>query len=157
MVLGYRGYEKSGIQPAFSFGHGLSYTTFEYSDLKTKQHASGKKSDRTSSVEVSLKLKNTGKTAGAEVVQVYSGKIPTNVETPSRQLAGWSKVELKLGQEKKVRIELDPKAFSYWDEKSKAWVMPAGEVPIYVGSSSQDLRLTGSVTIPATSTEKAKK
>ncbi|KAF6583046.1 MULTISPECIES: beta-glucosidase [Paenibacillus] len=157
IFVGYRGYEKAGIQPAFSFGHGLSYTTFGYSDLKVKQHASGKKSDRTSSVEVSLKLKNTGKKAGAEVVQVYSGKLPTNVETPSRQLAGWAKVELKPGQEKKVRIELDPKALSYWDEKSKAWVMPSGEVPIYVGSSSQDTRLTGSVTIPATFTEKAKK
>jgi beta-glucosidase len=145
IFVGYRGYNKLGIAPAFPFGHGLSYTSFEYRNLKAK--ASG------STVQVSLNLRNTGKLTGSEVVQVYTGKLPTSVETPAKQLAGWTKVELKAGKQQRVTIDLDPKALSYWDEKNNKWVMPSGEVPIYVGSSSGDIRLEGKVTI----TDKADK
>ena len=139
IFVGYKGYEKEGIAPAFAFGHGLSYTTFDYKSLKAKAKGSA--------VQVTLNLRNSGKVAGSEVVQVYVGNLPTDVETPNKQLAGFAKVELQPGKQQKVEIELDPKALSYWDEEKDQWVMPSGEVPIYVGSSSADIRLEGSVAI----------
>ncbi|MNW24979.1 Xylan 1,4-beta-xylosidase precursor [compost metagenome] len=145
IYVGYRGYEKEGIKPAFAFGHGLSYTTFNYSNLKTKADKSGKKEN---TVEVSLNLRNTGKVSGSEVVQVYTGKLPAPVETPIKQLAGFAKIKLEPGKQQRVTIQLDDKALSYWDKASKQWVMPSGEVPIYVGSSSSDIRLKGTVTVP---------
>ncbi|MCM3700243.1 beta-glucosidase [Paenibacillus macerans] len=143
VMVGYRGYEFDGIKPAFAFGHGLSYTNFEYRNTKVK--VSGNKDDR--KIKVSLNLRNTGKVAGAEVVQVYTGKLPAAVETAPKQLAGWAKVELQPGKQKRVEIELAPKALSYWDEQSGEWVMSQGKVPIYIGSSSEDVRLKTSVTV----------
>jgi beta-glucosidase len=140
IYVGYRGYEKLGIAPAFAFGHGLSYTTFDYRNLKASATKSG-------TVQVTLNLRNTGDRTGSEVVQVYTGKLPGTVDTPSKQLAGFAKVELKPGKQQQVTLNLDAKALSYWDEAKDQWVMPAGKVPLYVGSSSQDIRLTGSVTV----------
>jgi beta-glucosidase len=145
IFVGYRGFEKAGIDAAFSFGHGLSYTDFGYKNLKTKMKSSKKTEKPT--IEVSLNVRNTGDVAGSEVVQVYTGELPTNVETAPKQLAGFQKVELKPGKQSGVTIQLDAKAFSYYDEEKNAWVMPSGEVPIYVGSSSTDIRLKGSITI----------
>jgi beta-glucosidase len=146
IFTGYKGYEKEGIEPAFAFGHGLSYTTFDYKNVKVKAKTKGKKKDTDISVE--LNVRNTGDAAGSEVVQVYAGKLPAKVATPSKQLAGFKKVELKPGKQDRVKISLDPKAFSYWDEESNEWVTPSGEVQIYLGSSSDDIRFTGSVRIP---------
>ncbi|MEV5027440.1 beta-glucosidase [Paenibacillus sp. LPE1-1-1.1] len=145
VFVGYRGYEKNGIQPAYSFGHGLSYTSFDYKNLKAKV-SSTKNSDEPA-FEVTLNLRNTGKVKGSEVVQVYAGKLPTEVDTAPKQLAGFQKVELEPGKQTKVTIKLDPKSFSYFDEATNKWVMPSGEVPIYVGSSSTDIRLEGSITV----------
>ncbi|MCM3032331.1 glycoside hydrolase family 3 protein [Niallia sp. MER 6] len=155
IFVGYRGYEQSGIEAAFSFGHGLSYTDFKYNKLKTKVKGTKKSTEPT--VEVTLNLKNTGDVTGSEVVQVYTGKLPTNVETAPKQLAGFSKVELKPGKEKKVTIKLDAKAFSYYDEKKNEWVTPSGNVPVYVGSSSSDIRLKGSVTISKSTSKQLNK
>ncbi|WJH37266.1 glycoside hydrolase family 3 C-terminal domain-containing protein [Paenibacillus sp. CC-CFT747] len=146
VFVGYKGYEKEGLTPAFPFGHGLSYTTFDYRNLKVK--VSNPNKDKSSSdpdVQVSLHLRNTGGKAGSEVVQVYAGKLPTQVDTPAKQLAGFAKVTLSPGKQTKVDVKLDPKALSYWDEKTHQWVTPSGEVPIYVGSSSSDIRLEGKV------------
>ncbi|WP_339217410.1 glycoside hydrolase family 3 C-terminal domain-containing protein [Ornithinibacillus sp. FSL M8-0202] len=145
IFVGYKGYEKEGIKPAYAFGHGLSYTTFDYRNVKAKAKRKGKDKDLTLSVD--LNLRNTGDVAGAEVVQVYAGALPTNVETPTKQLAGFKKVALKPGKQERVKIELDPKAFSYWDEDKGEWVTPKGEVPIYVGSSSEDIQLKTTITI----------
>lgn len=145
IFVGYKGYEEAGIEPAYAFGHGLSYTTFDYRNVKAKAKAKGK--NKENEINVSLNLRNTGDVTGAEVVQVYVGELPTDVETPSKQLAGWAKVELDPGKQSRVKIDLDPKAFSYWDEKKDEWVMPSGEVPIYVGSSSDDILFEDSVTI----------
>ncbi|MDN4493984.1 beta-glucosidase [Ureibacillus aquaedulcis] len=144
IFVGYRGYEESGIKPAFSFGHGLSYTKFDYKNVKTKV-TSNKSGEPT--IEVSLNLKNTGDVTGSEVVQVYSGELPTNVETAPKQLAGFKKVELQPGKQQRITIQLDAKAFSYYDEESNEWVMPSGQVPVYVGSSSSDIRLKTTVTV----------
>lgn len=145
VFVGYRGYDKQNLEVAYPFGYGLSYTDFKYRNLHTK--VKQKKDD--TSIEVQLNLRNIGDTKGAEVVQVYAGELPTNdVETPEKQLAGFEKVELKAGKQKSVKIKLDPKAFSYYDETKNEWVMPSGEVPVYVGSSSEDIRLEGTVTLP---------
>jgi len=146
IFVGYRGFEKEGIQPLFPFGHGLSYTQFGYKNLKAKVSAS--KGSEQPTIEVSLNVSNIGDVAGSEVVQVYAGELPTDVETAPKQLAGFQKIELQPGKQGRITIQLDSKAFSYYDEATNEWVMPSGEVPIYVGSSSQDIRLTGSVTIP---------
>jgi beta-glucosidase len=145
VFVGYRGYDKQNLKVAYPFGYGLSYTDFTYKNLHSK--VKQKKGD--TSIEVKLHLRNTGDVKGAEVVQVYAGQLPTNaVETPEKQLAGFEKVELKAGKQQPVKIKLDPKAFSYYDEEKNEWVMPSGEVPIYVGSSSQDTRLEGTITLP---------
>lgn len=145
IFVGYRGFEEEGIEAAFSFGHGLSYTDFSYKNLKTKITSSKKEEEP--KIEVTLNLRNTGDVKGSEVVQVYAGELPTDVDTAPKQLAGFEKIELKAGKQKKVTIQLDAQAFAYYDEEKNEWVMPSGEVPIYVGSSSTDIRLKGSVTI----------
>ncbi|KAB8126208.1 beta-glucosidase [Gracilibacillus oryzae] len=145
IFTGYKGYEEQGIEPAYAFGHGLSYTTFDYKNVKAKAKTRGKHKE--TDVSVALNLRNTGDVTGSEVVQVYVGNLPTNVATPDKQLAGFEKVELKPDNQERVKINLDMKAFSYWDEETDQWIMPSGEVPIYVGSSSDDIRYTGSVYI----------
>lgn len=146
VFVGYKGYEEKGIEPAYAFGHGLSYTSFDYrNNVKAKAKRKGKNKDL--EITASLNLRNTGDVSGSEVVQVYAGELPANVETPSKQLAGFKKVELKPGKQQRLKIELDPKAFSYWDAENDKWVTPSGEVPIYVGSSSDDIRQETSVTI----------
>ncbi|WP_245864041.1 beta-glucosidase [Paenibacillus donghaensis] len=152
IFVGYRGYDQKGLDVAYPFGYGLSYTSFGYTNLKTKAQTKGKNQKQT--VEVSLNLRNTGQKSGAEVVQVYVGQLPTTVETPKKQLAGFAKVDLKAGKQQRVTVELDAKALSYWDENTDQWVMPSGKVPIYVGSSSEDIRLTGSVTIAGSQAKK---
>ncbi|WP_246246591.1 glycoside hydrolase family 3 C-terminal domain-containing protein [Paenibacillus lemnae] len=146
IFVGYKGYDKLNLKPAFAFGHGLSYTDFSYRNLKVKTKG-GKGKNKKATIEVSLNVRNTGKVAGSEVVQVYVGSLPTAVETPEKQLAGWAKIDLKAGKQQRVNIELDRKALSYWDEQDNEWVMPKGDVPIYVGSASDDIRLSGSVKV----------
>ncbi len=145
VFVGYKGYEEKGIEPEYAFGHGLSYTTFNYRNVKAKAKTKGKNKELELSVK--LNLRNTGDVSGSEVVQVYAGELPTDIDTPAKQLAGFEKVELEPGKQKRVKMELDPKAFSYWDEENDEWVTPSGEIPIYVGSSSEDIQLETSVTI----------
>ena len=145
VFVGYKGFEEAGIEPAYAFGHGLSYTTFNYQNIKAKAMTKSKNKDL--EITISLNLCNTGYVSGSEVVQVYVGELPTNVVTPLKQLAGFKKVELDPGKQELVKIELDPKAFSYWDEENDEWVTPSGEILIYVGSSSKDIRLKTTVTI----------
>jgi beta-glucosidase len=140
--VGYRGYELHGIRPLFPFGHGLSYTSFRYAGLST-----GPTWRPGRPLRVSLTLANTGRRTGAEVVQIYAGRLPTAVRTPPKQLAGFTKVTLRPGQRTRVTVPLDVRSLSYWDGRSNRWVTPAGTVPIYAGGSSQDLRLAGTLRI----------
>ena len=133
IYVGYRGYEQFSIMPQYPFGHGLSYTTFDYSNLRITPKS------------VTMTLKNSGLVAGSEVVQVYAGTLPTPVPTALKSLAGFARVPLQPGQSQDVTIALDPQSLSYWDVSSKAWVAPKGNVPIMVGASSSDIRLRGSV------------
>jgi beta-glucosidase len=142
VFMGYRGYDEKDLEPLFPFGHGLSYTRFAYRKLQVRSSggASG-------TVRVQFRLRNRGRRTGAEAVQVYVGKLPTSVPTPPRRLAGFTKVTLDPRESSRVRVTLDRRALSYYDETQNAWVTPRGRVPIYVGSSSRDIRLTGTVNV----------
>lgn len=145
IYVGYRWFDHFNVEPLFPFGHGLSYTTFGYEGL---QVAGGSSVGGVQEpVTVTFTVTNTGAVAGAEVAQVYVGPLPGAVETPPKQLAGFEKVELAPGASQEVTIEIDPRSLSYWDTATHAWVTPAGTVPIYVGSSSRDVRLQGSTGI----------
>ncbi|GAB2463282.1 beta-glucosidase [Conyzicola lurida] len=142
IFVGYRGYEQFGIEPQYSFGHGLSYTTYDYSRLRVR--SDGVEAAAGEGYSVDVRVENTGDVAGTETVQVYAGPLPTDaVETAPKSLAGWAQVDLQPGERKRVQVSLDPDSFSYWDVDADTWVTPAGAVPLYVGTSSSDIRLTG--------------
>ena len=106
-------------------------------------------------MQVQFTVRNTGRRTGAESAQVYVGELPTSVPTPPKQLAGFAKVTLDPRGRERVTVTLDRRALSYFDAGRNTWVTPGGRVPIYVGSSSRDIRLTGSVTVPAGAEEPA--
>jgi beta-glucosidase len=141
IFVGYRGYDRAGLDPLFPFGYGLSYTSFRYRKLAISR--------QNGNVRVRFTVRNTGPRTGAEVAQVYVGPLPTSVPTPRKQLAGFAKVQLDPRGRERVTVSLGRGAFSYFDEGRNAWVTPGGRVPIYVGSSSRDIRLSGSVRVPA--------
>lgn len=139
VFMGYRGFDRGRIEPLYPFGHGLSYTRFEYSRLSLpKKAAKGRK------VVVSLSLKNAGTRDGAEVVQLYVGDPKASVPRPKRELKGFQKVFLKAGEETKVSFTLDERAWAFYDVKKDGWNAEKGLYTVEVGSSSRDLRLRGS-------------
>ena len=133
--------------PLYPFGHGLSYTTFNLSQLQADATTLGP-GDK---VKISATVTNTGKRAGAEVVQLYITPPPSPVKRPIKQLAGFQRVELQSGEQKVVTFELpftDP-AFWYWDEGSRQFVSQTGVAKILVGNSSANISLTGELTLQA--------
>jgi beta-glucosidase len=134
--VGYRWYDQQSIAPAFPFGFGLSYTTFAYANLAVGVP------DAAGNVAVSFDVTNSGARAGAEVAQVYVGQ-PAAAAEPPKNLRGFAKVSLTPGQTQRVTVTLDKRSFQYW---SGSWTTAAGADQILVGSSSRDIRLTGSVT-----------
>ena len=139
IFVGYRGYDRNKVEPQFCFGHGLSYTSFEYSGLAvTPETAVGDES-----TTVAFTVKNTGLRAGAEVAQVYVGQAAASVPRPPRELKGFVKVPLEPGESRRVTVVLPRSAFSFWHPEKKAWVVEPGAFTIEVGASSRDLRLAG--------------
>lgn len=139
IFMGYRGFDSSGIEPLFCFGHGLSYTAFEYSGLTLPRTVR-----RGRKVRLSMTVKNAGRVAGAETVQVYVGDPKASVKRPVRELKAFRKVFLKPGESRRLSFALDERALSFYDVKKKAWVAEKGLFNIEVGASSRDLRLKGS-------------
>jgi len=133
VMVGYRWYDTKKIEPLYCFGYGLSYTTFKYNNLQVQKGA-GKQAT------VKLMVKNTGKIAGAEVVQIYVKQQKPSVERPDKELKAFQKVFLQPGQSKMITISLKQDAFSYYDENKHAWVADAGKFDIIAGSSSRDIR-----------------
>ena len=131
--VGYRYYTTAGVPVCYPFGFGLSYTQFEYSDIAASETA------------VSFTLKNTGARDGAEVAQLYVSKPDSALIRPVRELKGFEKVFLRAGEEKRVTIRLDDKAFRFFDVSSNAWQREAGRYELQVAASSEDVRLTASV------------
>lgn len=136
LEMGYRWYQGQNIKPLFPFGYGLSYTTFEVSDVALSTTST----NGSSPVTVTAKVTNTGGVEGAEVVQVYLG-IPVDGQPPKR-LVGFQKVTVAPGASAQVSIELDPNAtnhpFSVWDYATGAFQVKPGEYTVYVGTSSED-------------------
>ena len=141
IFIGYRYYDKTDKNVLFPFGFGLSYTTFEYSGLKVSKKNLAKDEGCT----VSLKVKNTGDVAGAEVVQVYVGKPESKIFRAPKELKGFRKVWLEAGEEKTVEIELSDRAFKFWNISTSDWCTESGEYKIYVGASSRDIKLEETV------------
>ncbi len=138
IFVGYRYFDTRDITPLFPFGHGLSYTEFEYSNLVISKPVKGK-----AEVEVSLEVKNTGKVSGKEVVQLYVADPQASLPRPTKELKGFAKIELKPGQTKTLTFSLDERSLAYFDPVARKWVAEPGEFKILVGSSSRDIRLEG--------------
>ncbi len=139
VFLGYRHFDRSSTKPMFPFGFGLSYTTFEYGNLAiTPRSAEGN-----GPITVTFDVTNTGKREGAEVAELYVSPGHSRVERPVKELKGFSKVSLKPGETKKVRLTLDRRALSYYDVNRKDWTAESGEYTVLIGSSAQDMRLKG--------------
>jgi beta-glucosidase len=139
IFVGYRGYDKSQKDPLFPFGYGLSYTTFDFANMKLEKMADG--------VHVRLDVTNTGHVAGAEVVQVYVGEEQCSVERPARELKGFAKVMLKAGETQNVEIVLPRDSFSFWSPVKKDWTVEPGVFTIEAGASERDIRSKENVTI----------
>jgi beta-glucosidase len=143
IFVGYRHFDQKGIEPLFPFGHGLSYTSFRYTNMKCTPVSTGKDQVCTVTVDVT----NTGAREGAETVQFYVSDVRSSVPRPPKELKAFSKVMLGAGETQQVSVALPRSAFSFWDPESKRWTVEPGTFFISAGSSSRDLRQTGSITI----------
>ena len=135
--VGYRWFDKEKIDPLFAFGHGLSYTRFEYSGLKVEKKADG-------GLEVKVHIKNTGSVDSDEVPQVYLGapsEIPSGVQFPVRALVAFDRVHLSAGEGKTVTLHVAPRQLQYWSTASGKWSAATGKRTVSVGASSRDLRV----------------
>ncbi|KUP23564.1 glycoside hydrolase family 3 C-terminal domain-containing protein [Paenibacillus sp. DMB5] len=135
LFVGYRYYDRKELAPQFPFGHGLSYTTFAYTDLEVVQHVTG--------VKVSFQLTNTGKRRGKEAVQLYVHDEECKWTRPEKELKAFAKVELDPGEQQTIVFELEERDFSYFNTKYNRWLADTGYFQILLGSSSKDIRITG--------------
>jgi len=143
IFLGYRYYTSTSIEPMFPFGFGMSYTTFEYSNLNLVKDTAGGSVKCT----VTFDIKNTGNVAGAEAAQVYVRDIVSSVSRPVRELKGFTKIALTPGQKKPVSVVLNCAAFAFFSTDSNKFKIEKGDFEIQVGASSEDIRLKGTITI----------
>jgi beta-glucosidase len=143
LFVGYRAHDRLGQTVSYPFGHGLSYTTFEYGEVAVR--TSGRVGDGDLSVTVEVPVSNTGDHAGAETVQVYVRDLESSVVRPPRELKGFAKIRLEPNETAPATVVLDQRAFSFWSERLRRWTVEAGDFVIEVGSSSRDIR--GSVTV----------
>lgn len=143
LFVGYRWYEAKKIEPLYHFGFGLSYTSFEYSNL----NVSNTNINKSEGVTVEFDLKNTGDRTGAEVAQLYVQAQNSSVIRPIKELKAFAKVELKPGESKKVTLHLKNNDFAYWDIKSHSWIVEAGNYNLLLGSASNNIKQTTKLTI----------
>jgi beta-glucosidase len=145
IYVGYRYFDKHGIAPQYPFGYGLSYTNFGYSDLKIKIGPIGESpaGSGPQTFEVNLRIRNEGKRAGAEVVELYVHDGHSSVDRPVKELKGFRRVEVAPGQSSEVTFTLDQGALAYYSTAKKAWVAEPGTFEVLVGSSAADIRLKG--------------
>lgn len=141
VFVGYRYYDKKKMDVLFPFGHGLSYTSFAYSNLKL----SADSIRDTDTLTVTADITNTGSRAGKEAVQLYVSAPDSSVIRPEQELRAFDKVELQPGETKTVAFTLEKRAFAYWDTRIHDWYAETGNYEIRIGASSRDIRLTGAV------------
>ncbi|MFY0406616.1 glycoside hydrolase family 3 C-terminal domain-containing protein [Solicola sp. PLA-1-18] len=137
VLVGYRWYDTRGVDVAYPFGHGLTYTTFDHTDLVTAVHGEG----ADVRVDVQVTVTNTGERAGAEVVQVYVGDPESQVQRPTRELRAFVRVPLEPGESRTVDLTLTARDLAYWHEPKHRWFVEGGRFTVSVGASSRDLRL----------------
>jgi beta-glucosidase len=139
IYVGYRGFDKRNVAPLFPFGHGLSYTKFDYSGLKITpaKVAAGNR------IEVTARVRNSGSRAGAEVVQLYVHEVKSGVDRPVKELKGFRRVTLNPGEAQDVRFTLDKSALSFFSAAKDEWVAEPGAFEVWIGASSRDIRLKG--------------
>lgn len=136
IFVGYRWYESKNITPLYPFGHGLSYTTFEYG----KVIADKKTMSANNKITITINVKNTGTCEGAEVVQLYLSDKKSSLPRPVKELKGFRKILLKSGEEQSVSFTIDKKALSFYNPAKHAWVAESGAFEALIGSSSADIR-----------------
>lgn len=140
IFVGYRHFDTHDIEPMFPFGHGLSYSTFTYSDLKLENSGDFP-------VKVSFTIKNTSQRDGKEIAQLYVGDKTSSHPRPVKELKNFEKISLKAGESKYITMELPKSAFQYWSPDVKDWHLENGEFDIMIGSSSRDIKLSQSLNI----------
>jgi beta-glucosidase len=143
IFVGYRYYDHGEKPVAFPFGHGLSYTTFAYSNLKLSS-SSFKSGDK---LEISFDVKNTGDVAGAEIAQIYVAPKSTAIMRAIKELKGFEKVFLQKGESSTVKITLDARSFAYYNVPKGIWAIEGGAYEILVGASSRNISLRGEVQV----------
>ncbi len=152
IFVGYRYFDTKKIEPLFPFGHGLSYTSFRYIDINVdKEEISDKEI-----LNVKVRIKNTGKMTGKEIVQLYVSDIKSEIIRPNKELKGFEKVELEPGEEKRINFLLDKRSFAYYNTEISDWHVETGEFKILIGSSSRDIRLEKKVYVKSTKEIKRK-
>ena len=146
VFVGYRYYDTKEMPVRYPFGYGLSYTTFDYHDMKLSAD-SIKDTDK---VKVSVQVTNTGKVAGKEIVELYVADKTGAVARPAKELKGFAKVSLEPGETKTVEIELDKRSFAWFNTEIHDWYAASGEYEIMLGASSRDIRLSKTIQLTAT-------
>ena len=143
ILVGYRWYDTKKITPLYPFGYGLSYTTFSYSGLQTD-----KKSYLVNqTITATIKVKNTGKFAGKETVQLYVGMPGSSIERAEKELKAFKKVMVAAGQQVIVALSIPVKSLAYYDEQNRKWVVEPGDYKLFAGTSSQDIKATSIISV----------
>ncbi|MEO6330569.1 MAG: fibronectin type III-like domain-contianing protein [Ginsengibacter sp.] len=145
ILVGYRWYDTKKITPLFPFGYGLSYTNFDYAALHTGKKVYNFNETLTAfneTLTATIKIKNTGKLAGKETVQLYVSKASSAIERAEKELKAFKKVMIPAGGEVTVTLNIPVKDLAYYDEKSMKWVVEPGTYKLLAGTSSQDIRAT---------------
>ncbi len=135
VFIGHRWFEQQNIKPMFSFGHGLSYTQFTLNDLTVDKSTLSK----TDELEVTVSVTNTGKKAGAEVVQLYLQDVKASVPMPLKTLKGFAKIYLQPGEKQQVSMRLKPRDFAFWDQQGQQWQIEEGEFVLHIGNSLDNI------------------
>jgi beta-glucosidase len=139
IYVGYRHFDKNNIEPLFPFGYGLSYTTFEYSNLAVSKAADG--------FEIKYVIKNIGKIKGAEVSQLYIASNNSSVDHPKKELKGFSRTALNPGESAEIKLKLSREDFAYFSEELNSWKTDKGTYGILIGSSSRNIKLDTSIVL----------
>ena len=137
VLVGYRWYDTKGIEPLYPFGFGLSYTTFELDKAKAPKSITAEKP-----IKVTVRVANTGKRAGAEVVQLYVSENNPTVLRPKKELKAFKKVHLEAGEKSTVTFELNHSDLAFWNDKTHAWEVNKGAYTLHIGNSSAHIAAT---------------
>lgn len=146
IFVGYRYHDTKQVKPLFPFGHGLSYTTFEYSNL----FMDNEEIKDTDTVNVHLTVQNTGSRTGKEIIQLYVRDVQSTVMRPFKELKGFTKIELQPGEKKSVTFTLDHRSFAYYNVELKDWHVESGNFEIMIGRSCEDILLSDTIHVQST-------